>query len=386
MALSTNQYGDIHKWLLLTTIQGVSPREWLNVISANNITLSQLFAGNWQPLADEHPALPQQLAKLTEQADENVVERCLQWESNNDARHILSYHCTAYPDILRQLSSPPLVLFLQGETKRLSQPSIAIVGSRRCSHAGKQIASDFAQQLSHHGWGVISGMATGIDTCAHQGALGGMAKTVAVIGTGPDKVYPVRNKRLFEDILEQGGAVVSEFWPGTPPRATHFPRRNRIIAGLSVGTLVIEAAIKSGTLITANLAIDMGREVFAIPGNIYNPTSEGCHYLIQQGAKLVSKVEDIIEEFSSLPTQLSLQSVGHDEKSRPDNLATDELLDSVDFDVTAVDIIAERNKLSVSEVLATLLEYELRGWVAAVPGGYIKLRGKKNVRHPHVSI
>ncbi len=386
MTIGVNQQSDIHQWLMLTAIKGVSPREWLNVLSENSITLSQLCAGNWQPLAEENAGLPQKLSNRIAQANSSFVERSLRWKSSSDDHHIITYDSAAYPELLRQLSSPPLVLYVQGDVKRLSQPSISIVGSRRCSHSGKQIASDFAQQLSQLGWGIVSGMATGIDTSAHQGALSGVGKTIAVIGTGPDKVYPSRNKKLVEHVLRQGGAVVSEFWPGTPPRAAHFPRRNRIIAALSSGTLVVEAAIKSGTLITANLAIDLGREVFAVPGNIYSPTSAGCHYLIQQGAKLVFKVEDIIEEFSALSTQLTLQTFGVDEKSRVDNLATDELLDSVDFDITAVDIIAERNRLSVSEVLATLLEYELRGWVAAVPGGYIKLRGKKNVRHPHVSI
>ncbi|NMH60599.1 DNA-processing protein DprA [Alteromonas ponticola] len=374
------------KWLALSTIKGVTPREWLQLITQNALTLEQLFSGEWCAAATTSKTLPHQLATLIASADKGCIEHSLNWQSAAESHRLISIECASYPAMLKQLSSPPLVLFVQGDHHTLANPSIAIVGSRRCTHGGKQIAHDFAWQLADRGWSVVSGLATGIDAAAHNGAMLGHANTIAVTGTGPDKVYPARHRELHENILASGGAVVSEFWPGTPPRAAHFPRRNRIIAAMSAGTLVIEAAIKSGTLITANLAIDLGREVFAVPGNINNFTSEGCHYLIQQGAKLVFKVEDIIEEFSSLPVQFTLKCVDEQQKSRPENLATDELLDSVDFDVTAVDVIAERNKLSVSEVLATLIEYELRGCVAAVPGGYIKLRGKKNVRHPHVSI
>ncbi|MCW8108844.1 DNA-processing protein DprA [Alteromonas ponticola] len=377
---------DLIKWLTLTTIKGVTPREWLDVIEKNSISLDHLFTGNWQPQVNHQAELPEKLAQLIRAADLQRIEQSLEWQSQETLNQLVSIDCSSYPEMLKQLCSPPLVLFVRGNERLISQPSIALVGSRRCTHAGKQIAQEFARQLAELGWSVVSGLATGIDAAAHQGALHGQAKTIAVTGTGPDKIYPARNQKLHHSIVEQGGTIVSEFWPGTPPRACHFPRRNRIIAALSTGTVVIEAAIKSGTLITANLAIDLGREVFAVPGNIYNSTSEGCHHLIQQGAKLVFKVEDIIEEFACVPSQLALQGVDESQKSPCENLATDELLDSVDFDVTAVDVIAERNKLSVSEVLATLLEYELRGCVAAVPGGYVKLRGKKNVRHPHVSI
>ncbi|MCW8093472.1 DNA-processing protein DprA [Alteromonas sp. ASW11-130] len=386
MKNKTTTQKDLSQWLALTTVKGVTPKQWLDVLVDNAISLEQLFEGSWQPKADQPADLPEKLVKLIDSADERTIQQSLHWQSMDSSHRIISVFCSSYPETLRQLSSPPLVLFVKGSMQLITQPSIAIVGSRRCTHPGKQIAHQFAGQLAENGWSVVSGLAAGIDAAAHEGALKGPAKTIAVIGTGPDKVYPARNHKLHDKILSHGGVVVSEFWPGTPPRASHFPRRNRIIASMSMGTLVIEAAIKSGTLITANLAIDLGREVFAVPGNIFNSTSEGCHYLIQQGAKLVFKVEDIIEEFSSLPVQLPLRSVEMTEKTQHETLATDELLDSVDFDVTAVDVIAERNKLSVSEVLATLLEYELRGWVAAVPGGYIKLRGKKNVRHPHVSI
>jgi DNA processing protein len=170
--------------------------------------------------------------------------------------------------------------------------------------------------------------------------------------------------------------LVSEFMPNTPAQAYHFPRRNRIVSGLSLGTLVIEAAFKSGSLITARAALEQNREVFAVPGNVLNPTAAGCNYLIQQGAKLVTNIEDILEEYQHLICHPSNVAQKHSKKSVTSYLATDTLLDSVDIDVTAIDIIAERNKLPVHAVMAALLEYELRGLVASVPGGYIKLRGK----------
>jgi len=255
-------------------------------------------------------------------------------------------------------------------------PQIAIVGSRHASHQGKRIATDFAEQLASNHLVVTSGLAAGIDSAAHIGGIVSFGGTIAVMGTGPDKVYPPKNAPLLRQILEAGGACITEFFPGVSAKAWHFPRRNRIIAAMTLGTLVIEAKIKSGTLITANLAADMGREVFAVPGSIYHAYSEGCHWLIQQGAKLVTCIDDIFEEIAVPPNDNIRVGEKFSEKSNVNDLATDKLLDSVDYDITAIDVIAQRYASPVDEVMAALLEYELRGLVAAVPGGYIKLRGK----------
>ncbi|QJR82804.1 DNA-protecting protein DprA [Alteromonas pelagimontana] len=307
---------------------------------------------------------------------DELVTRAETWLVQNEQHHIITFSSPAYPDALRQLPSPPLVLFVTGTLSRLQQPPLAIVGSRRATQQGLGIAKSFATELAFSGLNVISGMAAGIDAAAHQGAVAVEGRTIAVVGTGPDLVYPKRHQALHTQIIEQGGAVISEFWPGMPPRAQHFPRRNRIIAAMGIGTLVVEATIKSGTLITAKMAADLGKDVFAVPGNINNPMTQGCHYLIQQGAKLVTCLDDILEEFSHLTESSQQISAASGEKSEDESLATDKLLASVDYDVTAIDIIAERNALPVSDVLAALLEYELRGLVAAVPGGYVKLRGK----------
>ncbi|RDV24908.1 DNA-protecting protein DprA [Alteromonas aestuariivivens] len=359
--------------MALATIAGVRHRVWADLAArgyqATDIIHRQI------PFPDDVSVSPR-LKEALSTYQPDIIERCNQWQKASDDHHLISFGCDNYPPLLRQLSSPPLVLFVKGNTALLSAPQVAIVGSRRASRSGLDCAFEFAGQLVTLGIKVVSGLAMGIDGAAHRGALIVPEGTLAVLGSGVDVVYPNRHSQLYRQIVQSGGAVVSEFWPGTPARAQHFPRRNRIIAGLSLGTLVVEASIRSGTLITANMAIDMGKEVFAVPGNIHNPQTQGCHYLIQQGAKLVTHVEHILEELPCLTVSSELRSDSSAKKSQSESLATDKLLDSVDLDVTAVDIIAERNQLPVSEVLAALLEYELRGLITAVPGGYVKLRGK----------
>lgn len=295
------------------------------------------------------------------------------WLEKSDLNYILTINNPKYPDLLRETTSPPLVLFGTGNQLLLAKPQLAIVGSRNPSESGKQNAISFARELAGNDCVITSGLAMGIDSFAHKGALTNVGKTVAVLGCGIDICYPKRNAKLSREILEQGGSVVSEFVPGTPPLAHHFPRRNRIISGLSLGTLVVEAAIKSGSLITAYYALQQNREVFAIPGNINNPLTRGCHHLIKQGAKLVEQVADILEEFSATLNNGLKNDEKKLQKSINQRLATDVLLDSVDYDTTSIDLVAQRSGLPVSVVLTKLLEYELRGVVTSVPGGYIKL-------------
>jgi len=356
-------------YLHMASAQRVASQHWLRALSRTSLTPEQL-------LSSSNSAHAADIDKLKAQISETLVDAAKAWKQKNAEHHIISYCSKWYPNALKQLDSPPLVLFVTGNPERLCQPQIAVVGSRRASVQGKQIAKDLAGALSMSGIVITSGLAMGIDSAAHNGGLAGQGKTIAVMGTGPDKVYPAKNSPLFESIVTNDGACVTEFFPGQGPKPWHFPRRNRIIAALALGTLVVEAKIKSGTLITANLAADLGREVFAVPGNIYHAYAEGCHWLIQQGAKLVTNVDDIIEEIDIEPKQLSIDVGVENEKSEVNSLATDKLLASVDYDITAIDVIAQRNAVTVSDVMASLLEYELRGLVAAVPGGYIKLRGK----------
>jgi DNA processing protein len=226
------------------------------------------------------------------------VERDLKWLGDPNC-HLITPFDSEYPALLRQISNAPAVLFVQGNIRRLANPQIAIVGSRNSTVTGRDNAFKFAQHFSELGFTVTSGLALGIDAAAHQGALKGQGGTIAVLGTGIDKIYPSSHVALAHEIIEKG-VLLSEYPIGVPPAPSNFPRRNRIISGLSLGTLVVEAALKSGSLITARYALDQGREVFAIPGSIHSPLAKGCHHLIRQGAKLVETAEDVLEELSAL--------------------------------------------------------------------------------------
>lgn len=355
-------------WLFMASALQVASKHWLHALSLSHCSPVDLMTNSDSAFPD--------IEKLKQQIAPHLIKRALDWERSDVNHHLVSYSSNSYPDSLKHLDSPPLILFVVGNVGLLKNKQIAVVGSRRASEQGKKIAEDFAQRLSINGLTITSGLAMGIDSAAHRGGLEGQGNTIAVMGTGPDKVYPAKNIALFARIKTKGGAVVSEFFPGVGPKPWHFPRRNRIIAAMCVGTLVVEAKIKSGTLITANLAADLGKEVFAVPGNIFHAYAQGCHWLIQQGAKLVTSTDDIFEEFAIVPQQLELTQTGENEKSEVNSLATDKLLASVDYDITAIDVIAQRTAITVDKAMASLLEYELRGLVAAVPGGYVKLRGK----------
>ncbi|GEA08970.1 DNA protecting protein DprA [Alteromonas sp. KUL42] len=364
---STYSANDI-AWLSLASAQRVATKHWLNVLSTLTLSPEQLTNSSQHHTSE--------VSTLFQQVSTSLVEKAMQWLKSESGRCLITIESPHYPSALKQLQNPPLVLFGLGDPTLLNSHQIAIVGSRRASHQGKQIAQSLARDLSVNGITITSGLAMGIDSAAHKGGLEGVGKTIAVVGTGPDKVYPAKNSLLLNEIVSDGGLCVSEFFPGQGPKQWHFPRRNRIIAALTLGTLVVEAKIRSGTLITANLAADLGKEVFAVPGSIFHAYSEGCHWLIQQGAKLVTNANDIFDEIAIRPQQLLIEVGDEDEKSKVNSLATDKLLASVDYDITAIDVIAQRNAKTVSEVMASLLEYELRGLVAAVPGGYVKLRGK----------
>ena len=279
-----------------------------------------------------------------------------------EPRAVITLGDPLYPPALLETADPPLLLYTQGRTELLRAEAMAVVGSRNPTRQGIDNAREFSASLSQAGLTVVSGMALGIDAAAHEGGLDGAGSTVAVVGTGLDRVYPRRNLSLAHRIAQQG-LMLSEFALGTPPLPANFPIRNRIIAGLSRGTLVVEAALQSGSLITARLALEAGRDVFAIPGSIHSPQSRGCHALIKQGAKLVDSAQDVLEELN-LPAPAAAP-IG----AAPTSAAReDPLLAALGFDPVTLDALVARTGRSTSDLNTRLLELELDGRVARLPG------------------
>jgi DNA processing protein len=304
------------------------------------------------------------------------------------SRRLVTWGGADYPPLLAAIPDPPLVLFVEGTAAALSLPQLAVVGSRNPTALGRDTAEQFAAHLAAAGLAITSGLALGIDAAAHRGALAAGGSTIAVMGCGPDAVYPRAHAGLAAEIAASG-ALVTDLPTGTPPLKQHFPRRNRIISGLSVGTLVVEAALQSGSLITARLAAEQGREVFAIPGSIHNPMARGCHRLIRQGAKLVETADDIFTELGALVATLragardgatSAEATDAQEVSGP---ALDKdyeiLLDALGFAPAGIDTLVARTGLAADAVASMLLILELDGRVAQQPGGTFcrRLAGKK---------
>jgi DNA processing protein len=287
-----------------------------------------------------------------------------------DGHQVIPIDTTYYPPLLSQTATPPLFLFAIGNIEHLLSPQLAVVGSRTPTPQGIINTQNFCKELIEQGLTITSGLALGVDGEAHRTALTNNGFTVAVAGTGLSLVYPACHRKLAHAITESG-VIVSECFPHEKATAGSFPKRNRIIAGLSLGTLVIEAAIKSGSLITAKIAMEESREVFAVPGAISNPLAKGCHSLIRQGAKLVENSEDILEE---LPSIIKAQKQATHTKSRPQlNQETAEFLKLIDYDITSVDTITIRSQLSIESVTTKLLLLELDGWIINTAGGYTRL-------------
>jgi DNA processing protein len=322
-----------------------------------------------------------------------LIETSLHWLQTTPQAHLLHWADLAYPAALLQLSDPPPLLFARGRLQTLDAPAIGIVGSRNPSRAGQEHAHSFAQSLASSGWCVVSGLAMGIDAAAHQGALLALsranpstsASTIAVVGTGLDEVYPRQNQALGQALFAQG-LVLSEHPPGTPALPAHFPRRNRLIAALGAGVLVVEAARQSGSLITARLAADLGREVFAIPGSIDSPMARGCHYLIKQGAKLVESAEDVLSELGTLPVTQPLAGArpkaqtgsGFRPNFRPNHQnpgvtpAHHMLLEQLGWEPTAPDQLAESLSMSAPTIAEALTLLELDGLIERLPDGRVQ--------------
>jgi DNA processing protein len=286
----------------------------------------------------------------------------LDWLNADDRRHVLCLGEPDYPPVLLETADPPLLLYASGRLELLRRPSLAMVGSRHATAQGRENARTFAAQLGQAGLTIVSGLALGIDGAAHEGALDTPGGTIAVVGTGLDQAYPRRHDALSQQIAEKG-LLVSEYSLGTPPLRENFPQRNRIIAGLTRGTLVVEATLQSGSLITARLAAEAGRDVFAMPGSIHSPQAKGCHALIKQGAKLVETVQDVLDELGVAPAPAAPAASAPEPASPPNPL-----LEAMGHDPIGLDELVARTGWSAAELNARLLDLELAGRVERLPG------------------
>jgi DNA processing protein len=277
----------------------------------------------------------------------------------------------SFPALLREIPDPPLALYLSGNPEVIHGPSIAVVGARRCSRLGAEIAMRFARDLAERGFTVVSGLALGVDSAAHQGAVQG-GRTAAILGSGLGRIYPARNRSLAARIIETGGLLVSEYPPDQPARPFHFPERNRLISGCCSGVLVVEAGDRSGSLITARLALEQGREVMAVPGSISNPASRGCHRLLRDGAALVESVEDVLDALGMAQRRDVVLADAQNHQTLPADPELAALLGQVGFEITAFDALCSPTDTAPEIVAARLVELELAGFVEQVPGGYIR--------------
>jgi DNA processing protein len=346
-------------WLQLSLTPGLGPSAVRNLLRQFGLP-DAVLARKRTELATFMPAAA--LEGLYSARVAQAVARGLEWAAGDD-HWIVTLADESYPRALLEIADPPPVLYAHGRLQLLQQVSIAVVGSRNASAQGESNAEQFARVLSGAGLTIVSGLALGIDAAAHRGGLAGGGSTIAVLGTGIDIVYPTRNAELAAEIARRG-LLVSEFALGTPASAHNFPRRNRLISGLSRGCLVVEAAVASGSLITARSAADQGRDVFAIPGSIHSPLSKGCHVLIKSGAKLVESAEDVLNELAGFRPS-GYADTAHSAAAAPDS----GLLAVMGHDPVDVDSLCERAGLSAEQVASELLRLELDGRVAALPGG-----------------
>jgi DNA processing protein len=356
-------------WLRLTLIPGIGGGTQRKLLAAFGLP-DAIFAAGSSALRGVIGEKAVNL--LRDSNNEASVQAALAWSSLPD-QHIVTLADPEYPQMLLQIPDPPSVIYVRGRLDLLNRPALAIVGSRNPTAQGIQNAERFAATFSEAGLVIASGLALGIDAAAHRGALAAGGNTVAFIGTGIDRIYPARNRELALEIAAKG-AIVSEFPIGTPVSASNFPRRNRLISGFSRGALIVEAAVESGSLITARLAAEQGREVFAIPGSIHAPQARGCHKLIKQGAKLVETAQDVLEELrwnvSNAATEDPLQvSTASPTAVSPEQEAVSQLLAAMSFDPCSTDDLAVRCGLTAEALSVMLLHLELDGRVASLPGG-----------------
>lgn len=390
-------------WLALNRYAGIGPKHFQHLYQTFG-KLSSLFK-NLAPVQELQHFLKKVGAKNL-QPNWAAVEQDLAFLNKPNA-HIICFNQVNYPILLKQISNPPPLLFVEGDADILAHAQLAMVGSRNPTPMGAEMAFQFARYLVSKGLVITSGLAIGVDGASHRGALAGQGKTIAVIGSGVDKIYPSAHLQLAKQIIEQGGALVSEFPMGTLPRKEFFPRRNRLISGLSMGVLVVEAALNSGSLITAKCAVDQGRDVFAIPGSPHNTLARGCHQLIKEGAKLVEEAEDILQELLplskyvhfNLNQNLNVNYINLNQRDEEEvslntkldskdplpltqnntlnftganNSQEKQVLAQIGFECTSVDTIIERSGLTAEEVSSMLLALELTDKILSVPGGYVR--------------
>ena len=348
---------DAALWVALSQIHGLGGQRLCQLLRSLGDP-SAIYAASFKELS---AIVDAEVARcIAEGPDEDALAPTLAW-LQQPGNHLLTLADSRYPQALLQIADPPPLLYAKGDPALLARPGIAIVGSRNASAQGAKNAMEFAEALSQHGLCIISGMALGIDGAAHQGALKGAGGTIAVVGTGLDIVYPARHRQLAHEIAEHG-LIISEFALGTASRAQNFPRRNRIISGLALGCLVVEANVRSGSLITARLAAEQGREVFAIPGSIHSPLSKGCHLLIKQGAKLVDDMQDIVDELGLTKVRPASRKIRVEEDVNP-------LLQCMGYDPVSMESLLERSGLTSDRLSAMLLVLELENKIASLPGG-----------------
>ncbi len=406
------QNDELESWIKLWRVSGIGSKKFQLLLNSFDTPAAALAANSSQLV---QAGLSSKVANsICDQKNTDSAKPDLEWLNASDNHHIVTLHCPEYPQRLKQIDDAPALLYVHGNLSILKDPQLGIVGSRNPTQSGHNNAYEFAKHLATTGLCITSGLALGVDGAAHQGAIDGEGPTIAVIATGVDRVYPAKHRELAHKIVENG-AIVSEFPIGTHPDSRHFPRRNRIISALSYGVLVVEAALKSGSLITARLAMEQNREVFAIPGSIHNPLAKGCHQLIRQGAKLVETAEDILEEMSALidlndhsssshqssnsnfisqkpsvesETSRTVTNDDHYSKTKSDEIASSDtqidgsldqeqktLLNAMGFDPISIDQLVLSTDFDAATIAAMLLMLELQNYVSGNGGGtYTRLK------------
>ena len=362
---------ELGAWLRLLLTPGVGNEAARRLLAAFG-SPEAIFG---QPAAASQAVVSERLClalQQTPEAWEAAQERLATWLTASPHHHVVVLGEASFPPALLEIADPPLMLYVLGDLAALGHPQkLAVVGSRNPTPQGQVNARQFATAMGEAGLCIVSGLALGVDGAAHEGALAAGAPTLAIVGTGLDRVYPKRHLDLAHRIAAQGGALISEYPLGTPPLPAHFPQRNRIIAGLAQGTLVVEAAVQSGSLITARLAAEQGRDVFAIPGSIHAPQSKGCHALIRQGAKLVESAQDILEDLqwgSSGPARRNPAGT-NEAGEEPTEEEESSLLAALGHDPVSLDALQARTGLPTPDLQAQLLDLELDGHIARLPGG-----------------
>ncbi len=356
---------EVASWLRLGGVNKLGPAAVRTLLEAYPGPAEILEAGPGALTPKVGESLARAIAQASQGTEANNLIAATEAWLQQPGNHFIPLTDPRYPRQLLELSDAPPWLYVKGDPDWLSRPMVGIVGSRNASQQGLRDAVAFAQALSEAGLTIVSGLALGIDAAAHEGGLAGVGSSIAVVGTGLDRVYPARNRDLAHRLAAEG-AIVSEFPLGTPPKAGNFPRRNRLISGFSMGVLVVEAALESGSLVTARLALEQGRDVFAMPGSIHSALSKGCHRLIKQGAKLVESATDVLEELGGRLAATVMTPVLSDEK---DAIEGDSLLDALATGPLSMDQLAERIGLTVDALSVRLLSAEMAGTVARLPGG-----------------